>query len=41
MFFGYNYQAIARYLNSKLPLAALALVAAVFWLWLHKEANKE
>lgn len=30
MFFGYNYQAIARYLNSKLPLLGLALVLLYF-----------
>lgn len=30
MFFGYNYQVIARYLNSKLPLAGLALVLLYF-----------
>lgn len=26
MFFGHNYQTIARYLNSKLPLASLVLL---------------
>ena len=30
MFFGYNYQIVARYLNSKLPLVGLAMLLLYF-----------